>query len=176
MPEKAVRNQASITWPAAAVRRNRPPQSRRVRLRPMAVTVIAMVVGGIDMARMVTPRLKPVDPDDVSTRTDALVFREAPDGATAHRSSEPSDHNRARRRHDGRCENGILNQSKRGKRVANDPWKECPRSSCRALTWGKIGAGDGNRTRVASLEDWGSTIELRPRGAGRAWAVLVRHP
>lgn len=24
------------------------------------------------------------------------------------------------------------------------------------------GAGDGNRTRVASLEDWGSTIELRP--------------
>lgn len=24
-------------------------------------------------------------------------------------------------------------------------------------------AGDGNRTRVASLEDWGSTIELRPR-------------
>ncbi len=27
------------------------------------------------------------------------------------------------------------------------------------------GAGDGNRTRVASLEDWGSTIELRPHGA-----------
>jgi hypothetical protein len=26
-----------------------------------------------------------------------------------------------------------------------------------------LGAGDGNRTRVASLEDWGSTIELRPR-------------
>lgn len=26
-----------------------------------------------------------------------------------------------------------------------------------------VGAGDGNRTRVASLEDWGSTIELRPR-------------
>ena len=24
------------------------------------------------------------------------------------------------------------------------------------------GAGDGNRTRVASLEDWDSTIELRP--------------
>jgi hypothetical protein len=24
-------------------------------------------------------------------------------------------------------------------------------------------AGDGNRTRVASLEDWGSTIELRPQ-------------
>ncbi len=28
------------------------------------------------------------------------------------------------------------------------------------------GAGDGNRTRVTSLEDWGSTIELRPRAAG----------
>lgn len=27
------------------------------------------------------------------------------------------------------------------------------------------GADDGNRTRVASLEDWGSTIELHPRGA-----------
>ena len=25
------------------------------------------------------------------------------------------------------------------------------------------GAADGNRTRVASLEDWGSAIELRPR-------------
>jgi hypothetical protein len=27
------------------------------------------------------------------------------------------------------------------------------------------GAGDENRTRVVSLEDWGSTIELRPRAA-----------
>ncbi len=25
------------------------------------------------------------------------------------------------------------------------------------------GAGDGNRTHVASLEDWNSTIELRPQ-------------
>lgn len=25
------------------------------------------------------------------------------------------------------------------------------------------GAGDGNRTRVISLEGWGSTIELRPQ-------------
>jgi hypothetical protein len=25
------------------------------------------------------------------------------------------------------------------------------------------GAGDGNRTRVASLEDWNSTIELHPQ-------------
>ncbi len=30
------------------------------------------------------------------------------------------------------------------------------------------GAGDGNRTRVASLEDWGSTIELRPHRPRRA--------
>jgi hypothetical protein len=27
----------------------------------------------------------------------------------------------------------------------------------------RCGADDGNRTRVASLEDWGSTIELRPQ-------------
>ena len=29
------------------------------------------------------------------------------------------------------------------------------------------GAGDGNRTRVISLEGWGSTIELRPQEYGR---------
>ena len=29
----------------------------------------------------------------------------------------------------------------------------------------RSGAGDENRTRVISLEDWGSTIELRPRVA-----------
>ena len=29
------------------------------------------------------------------------------------------------------------------------------------------GAGDGNRTRVISLEGWGSTIELRPQDYGR---------
>src|SRR3954468_9860728 len=29
------------------------------------------------------------------------------------------------------------------------------------------GADDGNRTRVASWEDWGSTIELHPRAASR---------
>ena len=28
-------------------------------------------------------------------------------------------------------------------------------------------AGDGNRTRMTSLEGWGSTIELRPRNGGR---------
>ena len=33
------------------------------------------------------------------------------------------------------------------------------------------GADDGNRTRVASLEDWGSTIELRPH-----WSRLVSSP
>jgi hypothetical protein len=37
------------------------------------------------------------------------------------------------------------------------------------------GAGDGNRTRVASLEGWGSTIELRPR-AGRTRVALVIVP
>src|SRR3569833_2413188 len=40
------------------------------------------------------------------------------------------------------------------------------------------GAGDGNRTRVASLEDWGSTIELRPRSRlrRRAERASRRHP
>ena len=33
------------------------------------------------------------------------------------------------------------------------------------LTWADtLRAGDGNRTRMTSLEGWGSTIELRPRG------------
>src|SRR6185369_5097663 len=32
------------------------------------------------------------------------------------------------------------------------------------LTWaGTTGAGDGNRTRMTSLEGWSSTIELRPQ-------------
>ena len=31
-------------------------------------------------------------------------------------------------------------------------------------TWaGTTGAGDGNRTRMTSLEGWSSTIELRPQ-------------
>ena len=30
----------------------------------------------------------------------------------------------------------------------------------------RSGAGDGNRTRVISLEGWGSTIELRPHMVG----------
>jgi hypothetical protein len=32
-----------------------------------------------------------------------------------------------------------------------------------ALTWGfSVGAGEGNRTLMTSLEGWGSAIELRP--------------
>ena len=33
------------------------------------------------------------------------------------------------------------------------------------------GADDGNRTRVASLEDWGSTIELHPRALTRRYSL-----
>ncbi len=51
------------------------------------------------------------------------------------------------------------------------------------LTWAFAGgAGDENRTRVASLEDWGSTIELHPRGRpegrlhGRSYRAAVRRP
>ncbi len=32
----------------------------------------------------------------------------------------------------------------------------------------KVGAGDGNRTHVTSLEGWSSTIELHPRTIGNA--------
>src|SRR5690606_7985797 len=31
----------------------------------------------------------------------------------------------------------------------------------------EVGAGDGNRTRITSLEGWGSTIELHPRVPGQ---------
>jgi trans-2,3-dihydro-3-hydroxyanthranilate isomerase len=34
------------------------------------------------------------------------------------------------------------------------------------------GAGDGNRTRIASLEGWNSAIELHPRGSSVATAIL----
>lgn len=37
----------------------------------------------------------------------------------------------------------------------------------KTLTWGFNGAGDGNRTRVMSLEGSGSTIEPHPRFARR---------
>ena len=43
--------------------------------------------------------------------------------------------------------------------------RDLRRSSRAANPLVRAGAGDGNRTRVASLEDWGSTIELRPRDA-----------
>ena len=36
----------------------------------------------------------------------------------------------------------------------------------KALTWGFSGAGDGNRTRVRSLEGFSSTIEPHPRLVG----------
>ena len=38
----------------------------------------------------------------------------------------------------------------------------------------KTGAGGGNRTRVASLEDWNSTIELRPQNSGKVYRRRLR--
>src|SRR5690242_14765697 len=44
------------------------------------------------------------------------------------------------------------------------------------------GAGDGNRTRMTSLEGWGSAIELRPRrglgspGVGAAHSAVCSAP
>ncbi len=39
-----------------------------------------------------------------------------------------------------------------------------------------VGAGDGNRTRMASLEGWGSTIELRPRSEAGTSAGPAQPP
>ena len=49
-----------------------------------------------------------------------------------------------------------------------------PKSQSRMvpLTWaGTIRAGDGNRTRMTSLEGWSSTIELRPQRPHQGAAV-----
>ena len=35
-----------------------------------------------------------------------------------------------------------------------------------------IGAGDENRTRTTSLEDWGSTIELHPRAPQEYYSIF----
>src|SRR6185312_2144595 len=50
-------------------------------------------------------------------------------------------------------------------------------SSYRLLPSPYVGAGDGNRTHVASLEGWSSTIELhpQPRSASRP-LLIVTHP
>ncbi len=40
---------------------------------------------------------------------------------------------------------------------------------------GRFGAGDGNRTRMTSLEGWGSTIELHPRVDHQTVAIRSRH-
>jgi hypothetical protein len=38
------------------------------------------------------------------------------------------------------------------------------------------GAGEGNRTLMTSLEGWGSTIELRPRGDCASGSLPAREP
>src|SRR5262249_12241528 len=44
----------------------------------------------------------------------------------------------------------------------------------RAKLPGEDEAGGGNRTRIASLEGWSSTIELHPRGCGKGSRVRYR--
>ena len=52
-----------------------------------------------------------------------------------------------------------------GTYVARAPEDRLPGDKDAALTWEfGLRAGDGNRNRMTSLEGWGSTIELRPRG------------
>ncbi len=41
------------------------------------------------------------------------------------------------------------------------PLRKAPRN---VGAGGEVRAGDGNRTRIASLEGWNSAIELHPRG------------
>ena len=47
------------------------------------------------------------------------------------------------------------------------------------LSWAlRVGAGEGNRTLMTSLEGWGSAIELRPRAqraSGELPCLLGRH-
>jgi hypothetical protein len=65
---------------------------------------------------------------------------------------------KARPRRSSQRANGTegLRLRRRPERPAADPWPE--------LGF-RVGAGEGNRTLMTSLEGWGSTIELRPRGA-----------
>ena len=46
-----------------------------------------------------------------------------------------------------------------------EPLTYCLEGSCsiQLSYWRMFGAGDGNRTRVSSLEGWCSTIELHPQ-------------
>jgi hypothetical protein len=45
-------------------------------------------------------------------------------------------------------------------------WQSPGQGSCFPELGFLVGAGEGNRTLMTSLEGWGSTIELRPRGGG----------
>src|SRR5947208_12456267 len=49
-----------------------------------------------------------------------------------------------------------------------------PRTTNKALTWTFERAGDRDRTGMASLEGWGSAIELHPRSVALRLATLPR--
>src|SRR5436190_11717768 len=58
----------------------------------------------------------------------------------------------------------------RGRQQPGEEKDECTAHNCPIIELpyllcilGKSGAGDGNRTRAASLEGWNSTIELHPQ-------------
>ena len=74
------------------------------------------------------------------------------------------------RRTSGRQDSNLRSPAPKAGALATT-LRPAKRASGRALPrpLDPLGADDGNRTRVASLEDWGSTIELHPRahGAGR---------
>ena len=57
---------------------------------------------------------------------------------------------------DGKSETAHRQRARHGEQQANGS------GGGRCRHWIGSGAADGNRTRTASLEDWGSAIELRP--------------
>ena len=55
------------------------------------------------------------------------------------------------------------------------PATEKPQAGFEPVTCGSsCGAGDGNRTRMTSLEGWGSAIELHPRDTAVEGGVAGR--
>ncbi len=58
-----------------------------------------------------------------------------------------------------------------------EPLAYCLEGSCsiQLSYWRVDGAGDGNRTHVASLEGWNSTIELHPHTASTALTIIAKN-
>lgn len=76
--------------------------------------------------------------------------------STPTRTGRPSSFRTATNARRKQRPRAVHQESTKATKKTNPAPKRC---QVRVIT----GAGDGNRTRVISLEGWGSTIELRPR-------------